>query len=148
MEAYFDEKKKRWIFPGESADDAAAAAPSAPPTAAELSRAASPPAPTLGSAPPPATPGLDANDPLAALMAPPKSSVSSVRRHAGVAGQGGGLSGPPTGGLAWGDGGPPRVGAGATRSPFPPPGKQFTVFAPKAPVEASSPLDKAQPSPG
>ena len=58
MEAYYDEKAKRWIFPGE--DPAEVAKPLAPP-------------PTMPAAKKTAeTPvKADANDPLAALMSPP-----------------------------------------------------------------------------
>lgn len=140
MNAYFDKDTKRWVFPGQPAEEATAAAPSAPPTASQLGAPSSQPGEAAAAAPTP-TPGLDANDPLAALMAPPKASLGP-RRHTAV-GQGvrgGGPSGgPPSGGLSWAKSTrPPLSGGGAARSPFPPPGGNFTVFAPKpAPVSSS-----------
>lgn len=154
MEAYFDPKAKRWVFPGETPEETPAGPPPPPPTSSKLT---GPPGSQGGDgapAPQP-TPGLDANDPLAALMAPPQASIGS-RRHtmAGVAGGppplglGGGPNseaggGPPSGGLGWTSAGGPSLSGGsgtgrpsATKSPFPPGGK-FTVFAPKAPVESS-----------
>ena len=62
LEAFYCEEKKRWIFPGEDASEAAGPPP-APPTDMFL------------SAPKPNTPAPSAaaDDPLAALMAPPAS---------------------------------------------------------------------------
>lgn len=129
MEAYFDEEKKRWIFPGEPQGEATAGPPPAPPTASQLGPSVGgggsggPPG-SLGSggvaSPPNSTPGLDANDPLAALMAPPPVSVGAPRRQGS----------PPLGG------GPPPMGALGGGS-FPAAGaNKFTAFVPKAPVSA------------
>lgn len=139
MEAYFDEDKKQWVFPGEPEPDEASAPPTAPPTAAQL---ASPPSSLSGTpAPAPATPGLDANDPLAALMAPPKASIGAQRRHTSV---GMGATGPPlSGGAPPLGGGPPsggmnwaRPAGGSLASPFggvggSAGGGKLTAFAPK-----------------
>lgn len=144
MEAYFDKEKKKWIFPGEAPEDNAPAAPSAPPTAAQLSSPLGPP--TGSSSPASTSPGLDANDPLAALMAPPKVPLGGPRRHAttgrmGVGGppiSGGSPplpGGPPSGGMNWA-----RPAGGSIGSPFaavPGPGGggrggKVTAFAPKS----------------
>lgn len=137
MEAYYDKKEKRWVFPDETPEDKAAVLPSAPPTAAQLNQSASPTGPRAASPAPAPTPGMDANDPLAALMAPPKSSVQSARRHTSVGVHPAG-GGPPSGGMNWGNMTPPMSGGLSARSPFPPPGQNFTVFAPKAPAASAS----------
>ena len=64
MQAYYDEKLKRWIFPGD--DPAEVAKPLAPPPIMT---------PKSDSAPVAAS-----NDPLAALMAPPSRAVSSKKK--------------------------------------------------------------------
>jgi hypothetical protein len=73
MEAYYDEKLKRWIFPGD--DPTEIAKPLAPPPTTPVVKD------TVASAPMPAT-----NDPLASLMAPPTRSSPNVQgysmRHA------------------------------------------------------------------
>ena len=70
MQAYYDEKLKRWIFPGD--DPAEVAKPLAPPPIIpKTSEAPSTPAPAASPA---------SNDPLAALMAPPPSGVLSKKR--------------------------------------------------------------------
>ncbi|CEG48280.1 Regucalcin gene promoter region-related protein (RGPR) [Plasmopara halstedii] len=78
MEAYFDEDKKRWVFPGESAEDSTM--PSAPPpigpvsSSAPGSNAAGVPPIGTNSAPGSVSSGpAPSDDPLAALMAPPPS---------------------------------------------------------------------------
>lgn len=78
MEAYFDEEKKRWVFPGETATEEAVI-PSAPPTGPMPGSM-----PSSGSGGPPGThsaPGSisGGSDPLSALMAPPP-----VRAHAAL----------------------------------------------------------------
>ena len=68
MDAYYDEKLKRWIFPGD--DPAEVAKPLAPP-----------PIMPTNSEKPPATPAPAAPlDPLAAMMAPPGSRALSQRK--------------------------------------------------------------------
>ena len=71
MQAYYDEKLKRWIFPGD--DPAEVAKPLAPPPIIPKTSDAAPSTPA-----PVATPA--SNDPLAALMAPPPSGVLSKKR--------------------------------------------------------------------
>ena len=71
MQAYYDEKLKRWIFPGD--DPAEVAKPLAPPPIIPKTSDAAPSTPA-----PAATPA--SNDPLAALMAPPPSGVLSKKR--------------------------------------------------------------------
>lgn len=61
MQAYYDEKRKVWVFPGENPDEVAKPI-GAPPTMT----------PKKEEAPKPAAPS---NDPLAAMMAPPPRSV-------------------------------------------------------------------------
>ena len=68
MQAYYDEKLKRWIFPGD--DPAEVAKPLAPPPI--MTPKAETPA-----TPSPATESY--NDPLAALMAPPSRGPSSKK---------------------------------------------------------------------
>lgn len=151
MEAYYDEKAKRWVFPGEDPDDAAPAAPSMPPTASELAA----PGP---SAPKP-TSGLEANDPLAALMAPPPASFVGATKVAmpgaapgggpptmsGVVGAG---VGPPTGGLSWASkGAPPMSTWGGSRGPVKSPfavARKSTASMPKAPSSASSTVGEGE----
>lgn len=132
MEAYYDEKTKRWVFPGEDPGEAVQGPPPAPPTASELGGGGGPPSSSGGgvlTSPPNSTPGLDANDPLAALMAPPPVSVGAPRRHTAS-------GSPPLGSPPLGAGPPPMGGLGGGRSSFPVGGKKFTAFAPKAPVSA------------
>nr|CCA13964.1 COPII coat assembly protein SEC16 putative [Albugo laibachii Nc14] len=78
MEAYFDEEKKQWIFPGETVVEETTTL-GAPPVG--LNPAGNGP-PVGGSAPTSSSGGAcatDSNDPLAALMAPPMS-----RAHASL----------------------------------------------------------------
>ena len=109
MEAYYDEDKKVWVFPGE--DPAALAQPIGPP-------------------PITTTPVKDVKkvegpneapvDPLAAMMAPPPRTISSLRRQpvAQLAGLPAGIMRPP----------------GATAAPTTPAAgpPKFMVFTPKA----------------
>ena len=62
MEAYFDDKLGRWVFPDDPQDEGDPSPPPAPPTA---------PAPEPGPSP---APDQD-DDPLAALMAPPSTTA-------------------------------------------------------------------------
>jgi hypothetical protein len=66
MQAYFDEKNKVWVFPGE--DPAEKAKPVGPP-----------PMVTTPAKPAPETASIPSNDPLAAMMAPPRRGPSAVR---------------------------------------------------------------------
>lgn len=72
MEAYYDEKLKRWIFPDTDLDEVAKPlAP--PPIMPKKSDAPATPAPAAAAA---------SNDPLAALMAPPPGlRVSSQKKR-------------------------------------------------------------------
>lgn len=162
MEAYYDEKTKRWVFPGEDPDEAAPAAPSMPPTASQLA--------APGPSPQQPTHGPEANDPLAALMAPPPSFVGATKRAmsgaapgAGPPKMGGGIgagvgggpptmgagggpptmgAGPPTGGLNWASkGAPPMSTWGGNRGPVKSPfavARKSTASMPKAPSSTSS----------
>lgn len=120
MQAYYDEKKKVWVFPGE--DPAELAKPIAPPpTPKEL--AASKPEEKPSAA-------EKKDDPLAAMMAPPQRTPASFSRSRGASG---GM--PPTTPRALYPGMPagmadtaPSGGAAAAAPP------QFMVFKPK-PVE-------------
>jgi hypothetical protein len=105
MEAYYDEKLKRWIFPGD--DPAEVAKPLAPPPTTPMVKD------TVDSAS-----TSSANDPLASLMAPPTRSTQNSH-------------GPPTIGSRTPIAGPPRI----PRSTHTMPGKveppQFVIFQPK-----------------
>jgi len=65
MQAYYDDKRKVWVFPGEDPDETVK--PIGPPPTTSTS------VPTLAAALPPPT----SNDPLAAMMAPPSRSAIS-----------------------------------------------------------------------
>ncbi|GLD96445.1 hypothetical protein PINS_up005128 [Pythium insidiosum] len=138
MEAYFDEEKKRWVFPGETPSDEPTI-PSAPPTGP---LPGSTPASSSGGPPvgPPGThsaPGSMAgsapDDPLAALMAPPTS-----RAHAALMKKDpvSAMMAPPS---------RPMYGQRASTMPATrrPPRPQFAVFKPKAPTaeDQSAPSD-------
>lgn len=73
MEAYYDKERKVWVFPGE--DPADVAAPLAPPPKTPM---ASSSAPAVAEDPKPN------NDPLAAMMAPPRRGPSA-KPKSGVA---------------------------------------------------------------
>ncbi|KAI2496146.1 hypothetical protein MHU86_18377 [Fragilaria crotonensis] len=113
MEAYYDEDKKVWVFPGE--DPAALAKPIGPPPMATTPAQEVTKEEANNEAPP---------DPLAAMMAPPPRSISSLRRQpvAPIP-----LAGLPTGIML-----PPRAhstAAPTTPAAGPP---KFMVFTPKA----------------
>lgn len=129
MQAYYDEKRKVWVFPGEDPDEKVKPL-TPPPTAAKMKTETLPPQNV-------ATP----IDPLAAMMAPPsRRSASMIRRSSSVMSKtesgtsqlSSGPGAPPIGmppiimplGAA-----PPSLGGGG-----PPP--RFTVFKP-APVTAA-----------
>ena len=134
MQAYYDEDKKVWVFPGE--DPAELAAPPPPPPTSMA------PAPTEQEQPKP--PDM-ATDPLAAMMAPPQRTPALRGRPGGAPGGGGvtprslypGMM-PPMPGSAMGTPGMPMNAAGA-----PPP---FMVFQP-APAAAKAPEEKADEAP-
>ena len=65
MQAYYDEKRKVWVFPGEDPEEKVK--PIGPPPTTSTS------VPTLAAAPPPPT----SNDPVAAMMAPPSRAAIS-----------------------------------------------------------------------
>jgi hypothetical protein len=119
MKAYFDETRKVWVFPGEDPDEVAK--PVGPPPMAGT--------PLASTAP--ATPAVDLNDPLAAMMAPPARGPSARRARSGVTTPNRlGMS--PPGGMP-GMHGMPTAGA--------PP--QFAVFQP-APSPASQKEEKSE----
>lgn len=70
MQAYYDEDKKVWVFPGE--DPAEVAKPIGPPPTTPMAAATEAPAP----APAPS------NDPLAAMMAPPQRAPRVLSKKA------------------------------------------------------------------
>lgn len=120
--AYYDEKRKVWVFPGDNPDELVK--PIAPPPTMAATTPAKP-------APEPSAP----TDPLAAMMAPPPRRAggpSSMNRPA--------LGGTPRGypGSMSGLGGPPGSAAPAAGGPPP----QFAVFQPKPkPKEEQEPDD-------
>lgn len=119
MQAYYDEKLKRWIFPGD--DPAEVAKPLAPP----------PIIPKAGKTP--AAPAPDtSNDPLASLMAPPISRALSSKkgvppsraRYADPLASMGNVATPGAGGA--------KDGPSTPMTNQPP---KFAVFQPKPKVE-------------
>jgi len=66
MQAYYDEDKKVWVFPGE--DPADVAKPIGPPPTTPMADLSAAPAPP---------PAPASNDPLAAMMAPPQRAPRS-----------------------------------------------------------------------
>eukprot|EP00526_Cylindrotheca_closterium_P004161 CAMPEP_0113637722 /NCGR_PEP_ID=MMETSP0017_2-20120614/19755_1 /TAXON_ID=2856 /ORGANISM="Cylindrotheca closterium" /LENGTH=4255 /DNA_ID=CAMNT_0000548783 /DNA_START=113 /DNA_END=12880 /DNA_ORIENTATION=+ /assembly_acc=CAM_ASM_000147 len=121
--AYYDEKLKRWVFPGDDLDELAK--PMAPPPM--IPGAGDPkPAPEPETKP-------DANDPLAAMMAPPSRRPAALRRPGGTPSMppgGGGM--PPMPGMPPmmpGMPSPAAAGGGAAAPP------QFAVFTPSKKVE-------------
>ncbi|GMF24498.1 unnamed protein product [Phytophthora lilii] len=137
MEAYYDEKTKRWVFPGETAAEELAI-PSAPPTgplpgsAPGSSATGAPPAGT-NSAPGSISSGPAAsNDPLAALMAPPPSHMLMKKDPLAA------MMAPPSRPMY---GGARRGGSTAQRKP---PRPQFAVFKPTAAPAAPAPAPDEQ----
>jgi len=130
MQAYYDEKRKVWVFPGEDPDEVAKPIGPPPTIPAALSEKEEESPKAESSTP---------QDPLAAMMAPPQraqsfrrssSAMSSMENAAGVASRYPGMV-PPAGANR----GPSLLSAGG------PPPPQFTVFKP-APV-AKDKDDKA-----
>jgi hypothetical protein len=123
MEAYFDEEKKRWVFPGEASSEEPPA-PSAPPTGPMPPSSSSDGPPGLGGS----TPAVD--DPLASLMAPP-----TMRAHAQL------MNKDPVAAMMAPPSRPGIYGQRANSMPIkrPPPRPQFAVFKPttNAPCEDS-----------
>ena len=123
MEAYYDKKLKRWIFPGD--DPAEVAKPLAPPPII--------PKNPENSGMPPTTPASAAPlDPLAAMMAPPGSRTLSQRKA-------------PPGTLRYAAN-IPGIGGGTPmmKPGMPPPTPvNFATFKPKASAAAKEdPADK------
>ncbi len=132
MEAYYDEKAKRWIFPGD--DPAEVAKPLAPP----------PITPGVKKSDKAATPAATPNDPLSSLMAPPSRSTPSADPLAN-------LMAPPTRSTPMRDlSGPPRMPRSSVSSNTPNTAKklpgttpapstdappQFVIFTPKTSTE-------------
>ena len=107
--AYYDEKRKVWVFPGDNPD--------------ELVKPIGPP-PTMGASSIPSTPAPQpsaSSDPLAAMMAPPSRGPASMKRT-GVGG-----AHPVYPGMIPGSSGGP--GSAPPTAGGPPP--QFAVFQPK-----------------
>jgi hypothetical protein len=123
MQAYYDEKRKVWVFPGEDPDEVAK--PIGPPPTA--------PATTEKEE----TPSTAPKDPLAAMMAPPQrapsfrrsSSALSTMENAGISAASR-YPGMVVPGVSHGP-----SSAGAFSAGTPPP--QFTVFKP-APAPAAT----------
>jgi hypothetical protein len=106
--AYYDEKRKVWVFPGDDPDELVK--PVGPP----------PTTPAIGKSEPTPEPQATPNDPLAAMMAPPTRGrgPSSLKRPGAASGMTPrGYPGMPSPGMA------SAAAAGA------PP--QFAVFQPK-----------------
>ena len=133
MQAYYDEDKKVWVFPGE--DPAEKAKPPPPPPTAMAA------APTEEEKPKP--PDM-ATDPLAAMMAPPQrtpGSFSRARSAGPTMGHGGASGVPPTPRSLYpgmppmpGSTGPPGMPAAAAGGAPPP----FMVFQPSPVQETKS----------
>ncbi len=102
MQAYYDEKRKVWVFPGEDPDEKVKPIPPPPTT---------PLGPDATATNQPETPR--SNDPLAAMMAPPKRTPASLPRGVGARAPSAAASRHP---LTSPGGGPPP---------------QFAVFQPK-----------------
>ena len=120
--AYYDEKRKVWVFPGDNPEELAK--PIGPPPITPSDKKPEP-------APQPATP----NDPLAMMMAPPSRAPSSLRRPGGM----GATSAPraftpgaPSPGMPRGM--PPGMASPAAGGAPP----QFAVFKPKPKDESKS----------
>ena len=131
MEAYYDDKLKRWIFPGD--DPAEVAKPLAPPPIIPKKTADD-------AAPATPAPAATSNDPLAMLMAPPPSRGMSSSKKKGttpiasryadpLASMGNVM--PPSGGKKLPPASP-MVNAGA-----PPVVPKFTTFQPKPAAQQS-----------
>jgi hypothetical protein len=106
MQAYYDDKNKVWVFPGE--DPAEKAKPIGPPPMVSTPMENSAPQ----TAPPPS------NDPLAAMMAPPRRGPRPTQMTPNRPGFGGG-------------------------SPMPAAPPQFAVFQP-APAPAPAPSEETE----
>lgn len=136
MEAYFDEKKKKWIFPDDdpNAPDEVALGP--PPTTPKVNNAVK----DVSS-----TPEIS-NDPLAFLMAPPSHGSAVVRRTKSNISMGppsGNSVGPPSMGSMYAKAGvgtpklpPSSIGQKQSLSK-PPSTPQFVIFKP-APAKKDS----------
>ena len=126
MQAYYDEKLKRWIFPDTDLD--------------EVIKPLAPPPTALAAASPAPAPAPASNDPLAALMAPPPAAIPGRPRPgmptlaAGNNTRGGPppIGGPPPMGMAIPPVTPGFSGPAAAASTPP----QFAVFTPQ-PVTAT-----------
>ena len=151
MQAYYDEKRKVWVFPGEDPEEVAK--PIGPPPTTPAPQAASsagapsgggPVASNSSTSPAPAA----ANDPLAALMALPNRAPSSFQNKSKSMGATPGSSGrllPPPGMIMMRPGAVPGGGEGSSAKGgtpnaapvtmmMPP---QFAVFTP-GPATATS----------
>ncbi|KAL4115544.1 hypothetical protein PRIC2_013705 [Phytophthora ramorum] len=131
MEAYYDEKAKRWVFPGETAAEEPSM-PSAPPMPGSAPGSIASGAPPAGtnSAPGSMAGGpAPSDDPLAALMAPPPSHMLMKKDPLAA------MMAPPSrpGGY-----GARRGGSTAQRKP---PRPQFAVFKPTA---APAPTEQSE----
>ena len=121
MEAYFDNERKVWVFPGEDPAEVAKPLPP-PPISMPAATPESPPSPKVTS-----------NDPLAAMMAPPQRGPSALRgvgRPSSYKTPGSSL--PPTGTRIMPSGATPT---GLDVPAAAPP--NFSVFQPKLSAETS-----------
>ena len=119
MQAYFDEDKKVWVFPGEDPAEVAKPAPPPPISMNTEKKEEEKPKPDM------------AKDPLAAMMAPPQRTPATLARTVRVGGKGvpptprslyPGMPGMPT------TPGMTQPGASGAAAP---PTPQFVVFQPK-----------------
>ena len=113
--AYYDEKRKVWVFPGDNPDELVKPI-GPPPTALSMK-------PDASTQPAAAAATVPSNDPLAAMMAPPSRAPSTLRRPGAV---GGAPRAYPPGGL------PPRSLPGMPSAAVGSAPPQFAVFQPKA----------------
>jgi hypothetical protein len=113
MEAYYDKKLERWIFPGD--DPAEIAKPLAPPPTTPMVKSDSTPV---------STPKPASDDPLAAMMAPPSRSRLTTPNSA--------LRGPPRIPRSHNPMGTNAPPSSATPVASPAATPQFVIFQPKS----------------
>jgi hypothetical protein len=138
MQAYYDEKRKVWVFPGEDPDEVAK--PIGPPPTTPQASASSDASPETTTA---AT-AAAANDPLAALMAVPNRKPASFQQKLKSAGAAATPHRLPPPGIVMMM--PPGVNtspetSGVQTSPVAPTmmmPPQFAVFTPATPTAAAS----------
>jgi len=125
MQAYYDEKRKIWVFPGEDPEEKAK--PIGPPPTIPKAESAAGGVPGASPGPPSASqaPVAAASDPLAAMMAPPKRGPANFQKRSNTVGATPG-GGPPTMMMMM----PPGADKSnqSNKTPVAPP--QFAVFTP------------------